>query len=140
MFVVDAKLYTGEIHVKDVGGLFSGRDLRLFVGSRDRTDLAVGMAWQVAATVAALGGTEIPVSPVLCFIDAEWPLLGGPREFRGVLIETSDRSNGAWGDRGISTSRRFATRRWSSPRPYRRTAELSARAPARSRLGPPLVR
>jgi hypothetical protein len=32
VFVVDAKLYTGEIHVKDVGGLFSGRDLRLFVG------------------------------------------------------------------------------------------------------------
>jgi hypothetical protein len=91
VFVVDAKLYTGEIHVKDVGGLFSGRDLRLFVGSQDRTRLAVGMAWQVAATEAALGEAEIPVSPVLCFIDAEWPLLGGPREFGGVLIE-SERS------------------------------------------------
>ena len=87
VFVVDAKLYTGQVHVKDVGGLFSGRDLRLFVGRRDCTDLAVGMAWQVAATKAALGGAEIPVSPVLCFIDAEWPLLGGPREFRGVLID-----------------------------------------------------
>jgi hypothetical protein len=87
VFVVDAKLYKGEIHTKDVGGLFSGRDLRLFVGRRDCTDLAVGMAGQVAVTNAALGGAEIPVSPVLCFIDAEWPLLGGPREFRGVLID-----------------------------------------------------
>jgi hypothetical protein len=49
------------------------------------------MAWQVEATEAALGGAEIPVSPVLCFIDAEWPPLGGPREFGGVLIE-SERS------------------------------------------------
>jgi hypothetical protein len=90
VFVVDAKLYTGQVHVKDVGGLFR-RDLRLFVGGRDCTRLAVGMAWQVEATEAALGGAEIPVSPVLCFIDAEWPLLGGPREFRGVPIE-SERS------------------------------------------------
>ena len=87
VFVVDAKLYAGEVHVKDVGGLFSGRDPRLFVGRRDCTDLVVGMAWQVAATNTALGGAEIPVSPVLCFIDAEWPLFGGPREFMGVLID-----------------------------------------------------
>jgi hypothetical protein len=33
----------------------------------------------------------MPVFPVLCFIDAEWPLLGGPREFQGVLID-SERS------------------------------------------------
>jgi hypothetical protein len=29
------------------------------------------------------------VRPVLCFIDAEWPLFGGPREFQGVLIESN---------------------------------------------------
>jgi hypothetical protein len=90
VFVVDAKPYAGEVRVKDVGGLFR-RDLRLFVGRRDYTRLADGLAWQVRATEAALGGTEIPVFPVLCFIDAEWPLLGGPRPFRGVLIE-SERS------------------------------------------------
>jgi hypothetical protein len=38
-----------------------------------------------------LKGARIPVFPVLCFVDAEWPLLGGPREFQGVLIE-SERS------------------------------------------------
>jgi hypothetical protein len=90
VFVVDAKLYTGQVHVKDVGSLFR-RHLRLFVGPRDCTRLAEGMEWQVEATEAALGGAEIPVFPVLCFIDAEWPLLGGPREFSGVLIE-SERS------------------------------------------------
>jgi hypothetical protein len=91
VFVVDAKLYKGEIHTKDVGGLFSGRDLRLFVGSRDCTRLADALGWQVRTVNAALGDTEIPIFPALCFIDAEWPLLGGPREFGGVLIE-SDRS------------------------------------------------
>ncbi len=90
VFVVDAKLYTGQVHVKDVGSLFR-RDLRLFVGHRDCTRLAEGMEWQVEATEAALGDAAIPVFPVLCFVDAEWPLLGGPREFSGVLIE-SERS------------------------------------------------
>jgi hypothetical protein len=60
----------------------------LFVGRRDCSRLAVGMCWQVEATEAALGDPEIPVSPVLCFIDADWPLLGGPRRFKGVLIES----------------------------------------------------
>jgi hypothetical protein len=91
VFVVDAKLYKGEIHTKDVGGLFSGRDLRLLVGSRDCSRLADGLGWQVRTVDAALGDSEIPVFPVLCFVDAEWPLLGGPREFRSVLIE-SERS------------------------------------------------
>ena len=79
------------MHTKDVGGLLSGRDVRLFVGRRDCTRLATAMAWQVAAVKAATGAQPIHVHPVLCVIDAEWPLLGGPREFRGVLIE-SDRS------------------------------------------------
>jgi hypothetical protein len=90
VFVVDTKLYRGQIHTKDVGGFFR-RDLRLFVGRRDCTRLADGMAWQVRATEAALGDAETRVVPVLCFIDAEWPLFGGPREFEGVLID-SERS------------------------------------------------
>lgn len=91
VFVVDAKFYTGQIEVKDVGGLFSGRDLRLFVGGRDRSHLAVAMAEQVAAVKAALEGADIAVAPVLCFIEADWPLLGGPEEFMGVIID-SERS------------------------------------------------
>jgi len=91
VLVVDSKRYSGQVHTKDVGGLFTRRDMRLFVGRQDCTRLAAAMEWQVAAVRAAIDGNPTPVRPVLCFIDAEWPLFGGPREFQGVLIE-SDRS------------------------------------------------
>jgi Nuclease-related domain len=91
VFVVDGKRYEGQVHTKDLGGLLTGSNLRLFVGRRDCTRLAIAMEWQVAAVKGALDVNRTPVRPVLCFIDAEWPLLGGPREFKGVLIE-SDRS------------------------------------------------
>ncbi len=91
VLVVDTKRYGGQVHTKDAGRLFGRRDLRLFVGRRDCTRLAAAMEWQVAAVRAAIEGNPTPVRPVLCFIDAEWPLFGGPREFQGVLIE-SDRS------------------------------------------------
>jgi hypothetical protein len=29
----------------------------------------------------------MPVTPVLCFIDVEWPLLFAPDSFRGVRLE-----------------------------------------------------
>ena len=139
VFVVDAKLYTGQVHVKDVGSLFR-RDLRLFVGHRDCTRLAEGMKWQVQATEAALGDAEIPVFPVLCFIDAEWPLLGGPREFSGVLIESERSLKRRVARPGNLDVEEVAKRRRSSLNAYWRAAEVSARAPARSRLGPPRVR
>lgn len=91
VFVVDSKRYEGQIHIKEVGGLLTGSDLRLFVGRRDCTRLATAIQWQVDAVKRALDGNSTPVRPVLCFIDSEWPLFGGPREFRGVLMET-DRS------------------------------------------------
>ena len=91
VLVVDSKRYSGQVHTRDVGGLLTGSKLRLFVGRRDCTRLAAAMAWQVSAVRTALDGNSTPVRPVLCFIDAEWPLFGGPKEFEGVLIE-SDRS------------------------------------------------
>jgi hypothetical protein len=91
VLVVDSKRYAGQVRTKDVGGLFARRDLRLFVGRQDCTRLAAAMEWQVAAVRVAIDGNPIPVRAVLCFIDADWPLFGGPREFQGVLIE-SDRS------------------------------------------------
>jgi len=91
VFVVATRRYAGQACTKAVGGLFARRDLRLFVGRQDCTRLAAAMEWQVAAVRAAIDGNPIPVRPVLCFIDAEWPWFGRPREFQGVLIE-SDRS------------------------------------------------
>src|SRR3954454_18503475 len=62
------------------GGLLSPRREQLIVGGRDTTKLATGMQWQVDAVRAALTAGEecgdIPVVPVLCFIDAEFPLFG----------------------------------------------------------------
>jgi hypothetical protein len=88
VYVVDAKRYKGRVEVRDVSGLFRRADLRLYVGGRDHSELAYAMGWQVAAVRAGIGGREdVPITPVLCFIDAEWPLLGGPDHFGGVKTE-----------------------------------------------------
>jgi hypothetical protein len=92
VFVVDAKLYAGTIRVRDVGGLFR-RDERLFVGRRDCSQLAENMKWQVEAVERALERAEVeplpPVTPVLCFVRGEWPLLFPPDSYRGVRLEGS---------------------------------------------------
>jgi hypothetical protein len=91
VFVVDAKNYQGMVRVRDRGGLFR-TDLRLYVGRRDCSSLAVGMNWQVEAVASALAaadGESAPqVTPVLCFIDAEWPLIRAPGSYAGVLLES----------------------------------------------------
>jgi hypothetical protein len=90
VFVVDAKHYKGLIQIRDVGGLFK-TDKRLYVGGRDCSNLAENMGWQVEAIQRALlaGGFEptLPIIPVLCFVDGEWPLLFPPEEYKGVLLE-----------------------------------------------------
>lgn len=91
VFVIDTKRYEGLIRIRDSGGLFR-RDDRLYVGSRDCSALATNMGWQVSAVRAALAAPSIdpsgvPVTPVLCFIDGEWPLLMPPESFKGVRLE-----------------------------------------------------
>lgn len=91
VFVVDAKRYEGLIRIRDRGGLFS-RDDRLYVGSRDCSALATNMEWQVSAVRAALDSMDpelhaVPVTPVLCFVDGEWPLLLPPESYKGVRLE-----------------------------------------------------
>lgn len=89
VFVIDAKRYEGTIRVRDVGGLFK-RDERLYVGRRDCSRLAENMAWQVEAVERALASVEPtppPVTPVLCFVRGEWPLLFPPDWYRGVRLE-----------------------------------------------------
>ena len=91
VFVVDAKRYEGLIEIRYRGGLID-RDDRLYVGSRDCSKLADNMAWQVEAVRRALeaAGQEfsrVPVQPVLCFIDGQWPIFAAPESFRGVRLE-----------------------------------------------------
>ena len=88
IFVVDAKNYRGRIEVRNLG--FFKADKHLFVGRRDCSHLAENMRWQMDAVLGALSaqpGTPPPVTPVLCFVDGDWPLLWPPSEFKGVRLE-----------------------------------------------------
>ncbi len=90
VFVVDAKHYEGLIRIRDRGGLFR-TDLRLYVGRRDCSELAENMGWQVAAVERALQSAALevmpPITPVLCFVEGEWPLFRPPESYRGVRLE-----------------------------------------------------
>jgi hypothetical protein len=89
VFVVDAKNLRGTIRIRDRGGLFRS-DPRLYVGRRDQSKLAEGLRWQMDVVVSALLATGLappPVTPVLCFIDGQWPALFPPSEYMGVRLE-----------------------------------------------------
>lgn len=90
VFVVDAKRDEGTIRIRDVGGFFR-RDERLYVGRRDCSHLAGNMTWQLEAVERALQSVGIdpmpPVTPVLCFVRGDWPLLWPPDSYRGVRLE-----------------------------------------------------
>jgi hypothetical protein len=95
VFVIDAKFYEDRmVRVVDRGSFFRS-DLRLTVGGRDKSNLSDGMEWQVQAVTSALiaGGIDPvpPVTAVLCFVGATWPILTRPRSFSGVRLE-SERS------------------------------------------------
>jgi len=91
VFVVDAKGHQGMIRIRDRGGLFR-TDLRLYVGHRDCSDLAEDMGWQVAAVERVLRSADLkvmpPITPVLCFVNGEWPLFRPPDSYRGVRLES----------------------------------------------------
>jgi hypothetical protein len=91
VFVVDAKNNQGRIEIRDRGSFFR-TDYRLTVAGRDCSAMADKMGWQVDAITTALAARAVDplphVSPVLCFLSVEWPLLGAPDSFRGVRIES----------------------------------------------------
>ena len=87
VLVVDAKRYVDsrpELRVE--GGILRPRVEKLMVGGRDRTKLVAGVLDQVDRVRAALGDESIEVSGVLCFIDADWPLIGAFFATRGVSV------------------------------------------------------
>jgi hypothetical protein len=87
LFVVDAKRYKGRLQIRDKGGLFR-TEWRLYVGGRDCSHLAENMGWQVKAVEALLGsiGSQMAITPVLCFLEVEWPLLFATESFHGVRL------------------------------------------------------
>lgn len=83
VYVIDAKKYRGRPQLKIEGGILRPRVERLLVGSRDCTKLVDGVLEQVDVVRTALGD-DVPVRGVLCFVDADWPLIGGSFTTRDV--------------------------------------------------------
>jgi hypothetical protein len=87
--VIDSKRYTGKVHTRNKGGLLRS-DVRLYVGSRDRTKLVDAMARQVLAVDEAagdlVGDPPTPITPVLCFVGADWPAFSKSMSLQGVRI------------------------------------------------------
>lgn len=85
VYVIDAKKYKGRPRLRIEGGLLRPRVERLMVGTRDCTKVVEGVLKQVGV-VRDVVGDEVPVHGVLCFVDADWPLIGGSFTTRGVHV------------------------------------------------------
>lgn len=83
VYVIDTKRYQARPELKVEGGLFRPRVEKLLVGTRDCTKLVDGVLKQVGV-VRELLNDDIPVHGVLCFVEADWPLIGGAFTTRGV--------------------------------------------------------
>lgn len=90
VFVIDAKRYTGRPHLRVEGGLFRPRVETLMVGRRDCSKLVAGVHKQVDLVRAALGQADIPPAVpthgILCFVDGDWPLIGGSFTVEGLEV------------------------------------------------------
>lgn len=85
IFVIYAKRYAGRPRLKVEGGLLRPRTEKLVVGSRGCTKLVDGVLQQVEVVKDQIGG-YVPVRAVLCFVGADWPLIGGSFATRGVMV------------------------------------------------------
>jgi hypothetical protein len=88
VYVIDAKRYRGRPHLLIDGGLIRPRTEKLVVGRRDCTKLVDGIRRQVDVVHAGLQATHpnVPVVGVLCFIEADWPLIGKPFSIGGIDV------------------------------------------------------
>lgn len=82
IWVIDAKRYKGRPELKVEGGLLRPRVEKVLVGRRDCTKLVDGVLKQVDLVRDSVG--EVPVTGALCFVEADWPLIGGAFVTRGV--------------------------------------------------------
>jgi hypothetical protein len=85
IWVIDAKRYKGRPELKIEGGILRPRVERLLVGRRDCSKLVDGVLKQVEV-VRDLVGHDVPITGALCFVEADWPLIGGAFSARGVHV------------------------------------------------------
>jgi hypothetical protein len=87
VWVIDAKRYVGKRPALRVeGGIIRPRVESLRIGGRDGSKLVQGVQSQVKRVTAALGEAVPPVTGVLCFLEADWPLMGGSFRVDGVHV------------------------------------------------------
>jgi hypothetical protein len=88
VIVIDAKKYKGRPQLRVEGGILRPRTETLMVGRRDCTKLVDGVLHQVELVRSALESQEawapLPVRGMLCFVEADWPMIGGSFTTRGV--------------------------------------------------------
>lgn len=87
VWVIDAKRRVGKrpaLRVED--GIIRPRVECLRIGGRDGTKLVQGVQSQVERVTAALGEAVAPATGVLCFLEADWPLIGGSFSVDGVHV------------------------------------------------------
>jgi len=84
--VIDAKHYHGRPHLKVRHDLWGPKIETLYVDRRNCTKLVDGALWQADQIRSALKDTDLTVKAMLCFVGADWPLIGGAFRTRGVDI------------------------------------------------------
>ncbi|MET0782079.1 MAG: nuclease-related domain-containing protein [Lacisediminihabitans sp.] len=87
VWVIDAKRYVKKRPALRIeGGFIRPRVESLRIGSRDGAKLVEGVKSQVERVARALDDSATPVTGVLCFLDADWPLIGGSFTVDGVHV------------------------------------------------------
>ncbi|MDP3966718.1 MAG: nuclease-related domain-containing protein [Nocardioides sp.] len=84
IWVIDAKRYKGRPELKVEGGILRPRSEKVLVGRRDCTKLVDGVLKQVDLVRAVVG--DVPVTGALCFVESDWPMIGGAFTTREVHV------------------------------------------------------
>lgn len=87
IWVIDAKRYKGKRpSLRVEGGILRPRIESLRIDGRDASKLVHGLQSQVSRVMAAIDDTTIAVRGALCFVEADWPLVGGAFTVSGVDV------------------------------------------------------
>lgn len=84
VWVIDAKRYKGRPELMIEGGILRPRVEKVLVGRRDCSKLVDGVLKQIDHVRQVVG--DLPVTGALCFVEADWPLIGGSFTSRGVHV------------------------------------------------------
>ena len=85
----------------------------LTVGGRDRTTLVTGIQKQVALVREAMADLpEVPVRGVLCFVDADWPIIGPVFTVNNVAVMSPKKLKTLLSQPGLLDEEQIADAQW----------------------------